>query len=101
MNMRILQSELSNCKETCQTRWKELTEGEQYLIINVFFPFTKDPENTVTDHVDFSAFTEDDLVYLYTEAERFAPKLGIIAESTLLRESLMKAKPFFSKSEYI
>ena len=101
MNMQILQSELSNCKETCQTSWNELTEGQRYLILNVFYLFTKDPENTATDSIDFSAFTEEDLVYLYTEAESFASELGIIAENALIIESLMKAKPFFSKSEYI
>ena len=64
-------------------------------------PATPNLEIVNLDDFAEEAYWMEDLVYLYTEAESFASELGIKAENALIMESLMKAKPFFSKSEFI
>lgn len=92
MNIQTFKSVLSACQEADSSCEINLTKGERYLITNVFIPFYLDEEQTTTDNLDFSAFSKEELSYVYSNIEELVPWFQNIADYMAMTDFLAKAK---------
>ena len=93
MNIQTFKSVLSACQEA--------DSSCEYLITDVFIPFYLDEEQTTTDNLDFSAFSKEELSYVYSNIEELVPWFQNIAEYMAMTDFLAKAKPCLSDAVFI
>lgn len=101
MNIQTFKSVLSACQEADSSCEINLTKGERYLITDVFIPFYRDEEQTTTDNLDFSAFSKEELSYVYSNIEELVPWFQNIADYMAITDFLAKAKPCLSDAVFI
>ncbi len=101
MNIQTFRTVLSACQEADSSCEMNLTEGERYLITNVFVPFYLDEERTTTENLDFSAFSTEDLKDMYNGIEDFIPWFQIITRYMAMTDFLAKTEPCLSEAVFL
>ena len=101
MNIETLKAEILNCQEAENAFKTDLTKGKRYLLTEVFYPFYREPEEAETSNLDFSAFTKEELFYVYDEIEELTPLFPALGYYMTTAEHIRKTPSCVSKAVYI